>query len=508
MDLRAEHRQTQNLSPRLQHAVRLLQMSSMDFAATVRDSLGTNPFLESNDAEDGEPAQPLEAPAVGPAGASDPRLAEAFGDALPSPFDGDSEPAREFESDLDRATEIDRAGDGERIGEDDRDLWLADAGSGQRPAGEGELSALDSMAVEPSLAVHLCGQLRLLRLPRREAVLAEAVIESLDDDGYLRTPLAELIEVTALEPAATSDELAQALTRVQSLEPAGVGARSVSECLLLQMSEIDCPAQRALAQTILTDHLDALAARDVQGLARRLGRPVAAVEAVCDRIRRLDPRPGWRFGTSTVAYVVPDVLVRKVRGQWTVTLNPAVVPRVRLNQVYAELFQRHRSAQNAEMAGHLQEARWTVKNVEQRFSTILDVAEAIVRRQKFFFEYGAMAMKPLGLKEIAEEVGIHESTVSRVTNNKYMATPVGVFELKHFFSRAMVSANGSACSGTAIRGLLQDMIESESPDAPMSDAEITRQLSQQGLVVARRTVTKYRQMLKIEAVDRRRRHAP
>ena len=337
--------------------------------------------------------------------------------------------------------------------------------------------------------------------------LAEAVIESLDDDGYLRTPLVELIEITALEPAATPNELAQALARVQSLEPAGVAARSVGECLLLQMPEIDCPAQRALAHTILNVHLEALAARDVQGLARRLGRPVVEVEAVCDRIRRLDPRPGWRFGASTVAYVVPDVLVRKVRGQWTVTLNPAVVPRVRLNQVYAELFQRHRSAQNAAMAGHLQEARWTVKNVEQRFSTILDVAEAIVRRQKYFLEYGAMAMKPLGLKEIAEEVGIHESTVSRVTNNKYMATPIGVFELKHFFSRAMVSANGSACSGTAIRGLIKDMIESERPDVPMSDAEITRHLSQQGLVVARRTVTKYRQMLKIDAVDRRRRHA-
>ena len=513
MDLRAENRQTQNLSPRLQHAVRLLQMSSMDFAATVRDSLGTNPFLEGDESSESDLAEPLQALAVGPASASDPRLAEAFEHALPSAFEGEAEPPRErerereSESDLDPTSEADRTNDGERIGEDDRDLWQADAGAGQRPSGDGELSALDSMAVEPSLAMHLCSQLRLLRLPRREAVLAEAVIESLDDDGYLRTPLVELIEVTALEPPATPDELAQALARVQTLEPAGVAARSVGECLLLQMPEIDCPEQRALARTIVDDHLEGLAARDVQGLARRLGRPVAEVEAVCDRIRRLDPRPGWRFGASTVAYVVPDVLVRKIRGQWTVTLNPAVVPRVRLNQVYAELFQRHRSAANAEMAGHLQEARWTVKNVEQRFSTILDVAEAIVRRQKYFFEYGAMAMKPLGLKEIAEEVGIHESTVSRVTNNKYMATPVGVFELKHFFSRAMVSANGSACSGTAIRGLIKDMIESESPDAPMSDAEITRQLSQQGLIVARRTVTKYRQMLKIEAVDRRRRHA-
>ena len=242
-------------------------------------------------------------------------------------------------------------------------------------------------------------------------------------------------------------------------------------------------------------------------MARQLGASPARVESVCDRIRRLDPRPGWRLGSSHVAYVVPDVVVKKVRGQWTVQLNPAIVPRVRLNQVYAQLFQRHRSAQNAEMGAHLQEARWTLRNVEQRFSTILDVTQAIVKRQRNFLEYGAMAMKPLGLREIADEVGIHESTVSRVTNNKYMATPNGVFELKYFFSRAMVSANGSACSGTAIRGLIKDIIEAENADAPLSDAEITRQLAQQGLMVARRTVTKYRQMLKIEAVERRRRHS-
>jgi RNA polymerase sigma-54 factor len=219
------------------------------------------------------------------------------------------------------------------------------------------------------------------------------------------------------------------------------------------------------------------------------------VEAVCARIRRLDPRPGWRFGSSRIAYVVPDVVVKRVQGRWAVQLNPAVVPKVRLNQVYAELFKRHRSAQSGELAGQLQEARWTVRNVEQRFATILDVADAIVQRQRHFFEFGSMAMKPLGLKEIADALGIHESTVSRVTNNKYMATPVGVFELKYFFSRAMVSANGSACSGTAIRGLIKDIIEAERGEAPLSDAEITRQLARQG------------QMLRIESVDRRRRHA-
>jgi RNA polymerase sigma-54 factor len=363
------------------------------------------------------------------------------------------------------------------------------------------------MQADTSLAVHLHGQLNLLQLPERALFMARAIVESLDDDGYLRTPLEELVPLVPVMPPPTLEDLHLALSVVQCLEPAGVGARSVGECLQLQLPAIPCESMRGLARRIVEDHLPLLAGRDVQGLAHALGVPAAQVEAVCDRIRRLDPRPGWRFGSARVAYVVPDIIVRKHHNQWVCHLNPAVVPKVRLNQVYAELFKRHRAQQNPEMAGQLQEARWTLRNVEQRFSTILGVAEAIVRRQRHFFEFGAMAMKPLGLKEIAEEVGIHESTVSRVTNNKYMATPIGVFELKYFFSRAMVSANGSACSGTAIRGLVKDIIEAERPDTPLSDAEITRQLARQGLVVARRTVTKYRQMLRIESVERRRRHA-
>ena len=391
-------------------------------------------------------------------------------------------------------------------GASDRDLWQADIGSGLRHADDGETSPMEMRAVETSLTTHLHGQLNLLPLPARDLALAHALVESLDDDGYLRTPLEELLEMTDMDPPASLTELQIALKRVQSLEPAGVAARSVAECLQLQLIKIDCPAARSLARVIVSDHLQALAAREVNSLARQLGESPARVEEVCDRIRRLDPRPGWRHGSSDVAYVVPDVVVKKVRGQWTVLLNPAVVPRLRLNQVYAELFKRHRMPENTELGVQLQEARWTLRNVEQRFSTILSVAEAIVKRQRHFLEYGSMAMKPLGLREIADEVGVHESTVSRVTNNKYMATPVGVFELKHFFSRAMVSANGSACSGTAIRGLIEDIIKAESADHPLSDAEITRQLATQGLVVARRTVTKYRQMLRIEAVDRRRRH--
>lgn len=477
LEARTEQRQT--LSPRLQHAVRLLQMSSLDFGIVVRDVLGRNPFLEAEDEElrDDE---------------LDTQPGDLAGEVYDGPRDADQMAAAEAEAEHPVAS--------------DRDLWLADGMAPSKPGHDGDVSALDFMMEETPLNAHLHAQLGTMALSPRDLALAGVVVESLDDDGYLRTPLPELCSVADVTPAATLEDLQIALKLVQSLEPAGVAARDVAECLSLQLGEIDCPHLRAMAREIVHGHLDSLAARDVPALARALGASAGEIESACDRIRRLDPRPGWRQSSSYVNCIVPDVIVRKDRGVWHVQLNSAVVPRVRLNEAYAQLFQRHRCAENTEMGAHLQEARWTVRNVEQRFSTILDVAQAIVRRQRHFFEYGSMAMKPLGLREIADEVGVHESTVSRVTNNKYMATPTGVYELKHFFSRAMVSANGKACSGTAIRGLIQDIIESESTGQPLSDAEITRQLARQGLTVARRTVTKYRQMLRIDAVGRRKRH--
>jgi RNA polymerase sigma-54 factor len=477
MDFRADQRQQQALSPKLQHAVRLLQLSSLDFAQEVSQALGRNPFLESEDSDDENLAP----------------------DAVATP-----------------APELDDDAAG---GDSDREVWQADALARERRADSADTSALELVPAQASLAQHLHAQLIAQPLPPRDRVLAQVIIESLDDDGYLRTPLEELLALAELAPPPDLAEMQLALQRVQSLEPAGVAARDVAECLRLQLPSIECAQMRELAEAIIDEHLERLAARDVSALARALGQAPALIEAACDRIRHFDPRPGWRHDGADIAYVVPDVIVRKVRGAWTVHLNPAVVPRIKLNQVYADLFQRCRREQPkaaaapaahagqalGDLASHLQEARWTVRNVEQRFSTILDVAQAVVRRQKHFFDFGLMAMKPLGLREIAEELGMHESTVSRVTNNKYMATPLGVFELKQFFSRAMVTASGGACSGTAIRGLIQDMIDGEAAAAPLSDAEIARRLARQGLTVARRTVTKYRQLLRIDSVDRRRR---
>lgn len=442
------------LSPRLQRAVRLLQMSSQDFAQVVRDALDTNPFLEQ---EEG---------------------GAAAGEQEPDQTSSETAP-------------------------DETTAWGLEGTSRSRQV-DGDGGVFDTLEARTSLAAHLVGQLNVMPLSQRDRTLAACVAESLDDDGYLRISLEELAGALPLLPAPRPQEMCIALRRVQALEPAGVAARSVAECLQLQLPAIPGAADRALAATILQGHLEALAARDMRALARRLGRGLAEVEAACSAIRRLDPHPGWRYSEPSVQYVTPDIIVKKIRGRWTALLNEAVVPRVRLNRSYVELFQQYRNAQHAELGAHLQEARWTVRNVEQRFSTILSVAQAILKRQQHFLAYGAMAMKPLALREIAQEVGVHESTVSRVTNNKFMATPCGVFELKYFFSRGLATASGGECSPTAIRGLIREIVATEPAQEPLSDVDIARQLGSQGLKVARRTVTKYRQLLRIEPAERRR----
>lgn len=484
LTLGVAHRQQQALSPRLQRAVRLLQLSSLDFAQEVQDALGNNPFLEAEESD----ADTIVDETGMEKGDAAPFSAEPPVDLSASAFHQPDESANADQ-------------DGER------ESWQAYGQPTNRRHDDGDFNPMDMRAIEDSLADHLLKQLRVMPLPPRDLALAETIVGSLDDDGYLRFKLTELVDFAEFDPPASEEELTIALLRVQSLDPAGIGARSVQECLLRQLPAIECPNNRELARQIITDHLDALAAKDVCGLARALARTPGDIQAVIECIRRLDPRPGWRFGSSDVQYVTPDVIVKKVRGNWTATLNPAIVPKVRLHRVYAEIFQRTRCAQHAELATCLQEARWTMSNVEQRFATILSVSQAIVSRQCHFLEYGPLAMKPLSLREIADEVGLHESTVSRVTNNKFMATPLGVFELKYFFSRAMATLSGGKYSATAIRSLIGDMISAESPDSPLSDAEIARQLARQGLVVARRTVTKYRQLMRIESFERRRKHA-
>lgn len=476
--LRTAHQQQHAISPRLQHAVRLLQLSSLEFAQEIRVALGRNPFLEGDEEAEGD--------AVAPAAAVE---AEGWqGDAAPYA----SEPPLRSED--------------ERIGIPEQEGWQTDVAWPKPAHVDGDVSSLDLMACSTALSDHLHLQLNVLPLSPRDMALAKAVVEALDEDGYLRIPVTEVVAAGDLDPAPSEAELEIAVRRVQALDPCGVGARSVAECLRLQLPSILDEATRSRARHIVDGHLDLLASRDLSALARVCDCTLAEASRASESLRRLDPRPGWRYSTEPTRYITPDVVLRKVKDQWRVALNPSIAPRVRFNERYAELFLAHRAgAQHAELSAHLQEARWTLRNIEQRFSTILGVAQQIVKRQRHFFEYGDLAMKPMGLRDVAEELGIHESTVSRVTSNKFMATPRGVFELKFFFSRALCTEAGRSCSGTAIRGLIHKMIESEAADRPLSDAEIARRLTREGLVVARRTVTNYRQQLRIESVERRRR---
>ncbi|MGZ8993365.1 MAG: RNA polymerase factor sigma-54, partial [Burkholderiaceae bacterium] len=442
--IRHEQRQHQTLTPRLQQAVRLLQLSSLDFAQEVNQAMGNNPFLEPD--ETGE-ADSATAPASG---------------ADPAPLGEATTPA---------PAPADMAGEAPAEQGWENEGWSQYGATRRNNGSDNDFEVSDITPADLSLRDHLLAQSKWLTSSARDRTLMATIIDGLDDDGFLRMDLSELKALSGLDPVPDDDEMAIALKLVQSLEPAGIGARDLRECLLLQLREDDDPANASihrLAQRIVTEYLDRLAMRDVSGLARALGVAEHAVSQAGDLIRRLQPRPGWRFGAANTRFVAPDVVVRKIRGEWTATLNPAVVPKVRLNRMYADLFQSHREARHSDLAAQLQEARWTVRNVEQRFATILRVAQAIVRRQRYFLDYGELAMKPLGLREIADELGLHESTVSRVTNNKYMATPLGVFELKFFFSRALATTSGGTCSATAIRSAIKDMIHEENPKQPLS----------------------------------------
>ncbi len=472
--LRLEQRQGQTLTPRLQQAVRLLQLSTLEFTQAVQQALSSNPFLETEETDEDDSPNAADG-ALGP-----------LTDATVQTLDPIPEGSNDHQA--------------EEAGWED---WGGSGGS-RNSNDDSDVDATDLAAASVSLREQLQNQLNMLSLSDRDRLLAGTVIEALDDDGYMRLKFDELNPLLDLDPTADETEWMIALRLVQSLEPRGVAARDLRECLLLQLDDVP---MNALARRIVSDHLDHAAQRDCERLAAMMGLDRVQVDEACASIRRLDPRPGWRFGGPDVRFLIPDVVVRKVHGKWIVRLNQSVVPRVRVNRVYADLFHSHRDGRHGELASHLQEARWTVRNIEQRFSTILRVAQAIVNRQKHFFDFGELAMKPMGLREIADELGLHESTVSRVTNNKYMATPAGIFELKYFFSRALPTATGGTCSTTAIRGVIKDLIAAEVEHAPLSDAEIARLLHRQGLHVARRTVTKYRQMMKVPAVEARRQKA-
>jgi len=357
----------------------------------------------------------------------------------------------------------------------------------------------------PSLRDHLNGQLALTNLGTRDRALVELLIDALDEDGYLTQPLEEIAALMSAEAEVNIEELAIALRHLQNFEPAGVGARTPGECLALQIRAMkDCAGPcAALALAICEQHLELLASRDYVRLKSITGADDEALRAAQLLIRGLNPRPGAAFANIETRYVMPDVVVRKVKGVWRATLNQEAMPRLRVNRLYAELAARPRGSGGNALASQLQEARWLIKNVLQRFDTILRVSQAIVDRQRNFLEHGEVAMRPMVLREIADVLGVHESTISRVTTQKYMATPRGTFELKYFFGSHVATDTGGAASSTAIRALIKQLVAAENAKTPLSDSRIAQILGEQGIVVARRTIAKYRESLQIPPVNQR-----
>lgn len=480
--------QTTSMSPRMQQAIRLLQMSAVDFELALRDALGGNPFLEATE----EHGQAL---------ASEAEL-KAYGDETTAPAAVQTEAAVMTDGAGEAGGEApsDPRADEKQTSEPLPDSFAFERSSTAPADDDGP--QLGWVAEKRDLRDYLRSQLYASRRPARETLATEVVIESLDDDGYLRDDLDELRTHFKLEPALTTAELEAGLALLRQFDPPGVGARSLVDCLLLQLAAYDRQEPgHALAVEILRKHLLLLSRRDFYMLRRRLSCDEAQLHAAIALIRRLDPDPASRFTPRAPDYVVPDAIVIEHGGRFVAQANPLLHRGVRLNERYVQMFRGCRRNRHPAMAQQLQEARWLVRNAEQRGDTILRVAHYIVERQQAFFRLGDIALRPMVLREVATELGLHESTVSRATGNKYLSSPRGCFEFKHFFPRELPMRQGPSCSAAAVRTLIQNLIDAETRHEPLSDVDIAAALQAQGIRIARRTVTKYRRMLKLPPAE-------
>ncbi|MDB5935065.1 MAG: polymerase subunit sigma-54 [Massilia sp.] len=476
------------LTPQLQQSIRLLQLSTLELHQELEHLLSDNPLLERLDDPLDNSVRLLADGAIGSSAAP--------GEAAPEPGGQDAPAA-------DAPAEGGEAGDGEGATAEpagDSDDW-GEVARNKAPDDEDSRPQLEASAI--TLRDHLSEQMRLAMLDVRDRALVELMIDALDDNGYLTESLEEIFERMPPELELDIDELKTALSLLQSFDPVGVGARNASECLALQIRRMPGVPMvtRRMALTIVTNHLAWFAQRDFNKLKKALDCDDEDLREAQCVIRQCNPHPGAAFASGASDYVVPDVIVRKAKNGWTVTLNHEVMPRLRVNSMYANLLKQGKG--EGQMGAQLQEAKWLIKNMRQRFDTILRVAQAIVERQRNFFSHGAVAMRPLVLREIADTLGLHESTISRVTTQKYMLTPHGMFELKYFFGSHVATEAGGEASSTAIRALIVQLTGAEDPKSPLSDSKIADMLGEQGMVIARRTVAKYREALKIPPVTLR-----
>jgi RNA polymerase sigma-54 factor len=486
------------ITPQLQQAIRLLQLSSLELQQEIQEALENNPLLEETEEEGTARDEPeLAAPAHdGP---------EVSGEE-----DGDSgEIAAGDDQTVDRDTAIDDESFRDEMSsgaEEWEEGYEARTASSTRTDGDGEQPDLDARNSAPTtLRGHLLWQMQMTPFSPNDRRIAEAVIDAISEDGYLSCSFEEIQEALG-EPAVDADEVQAVLHQIQNFDPAGVGARDLAECLRLQMRLLgaDTPHLEHARRLATAENLALLAGRDFKQLKRATHLDTEDLQAAIVLIQGLNPRPGASVTSTHAGYIAPDITVKKIRGVWRAELTSSATPRLAINREYERLIRRGaEGADNKYLQDKLQEARWFIKSLASRNETLLKVARAIVDRQRAFFEHGAEAMKPLVLHDIAEIVGMHESTISRVTTSKYMLTPRGIFELKYFFSSHVATADGGTCSATAIRSLIKKLVEAEKPEKPISDSTIAEILADQGIHVARRTVAKYREALHIPPSSQR-----
>ncbi len=492
------------LTPQLQQSIRLLQLSTLELHQEVEQMLEQNPFLEIEE-ETSTQFEPL-SERTSTTERSAEREAEHGSDTPGSTEEVPGVDSAEFgtteREDWENGTERD---DFDGIGE-----TPSNASTGQANNND-DFEPQDLNPATPSLQEHLRDQLLGLRLSPEDTAAVHVLIESLNDDGYLDDTLDSIATPLTLgdeeQLQALLERLQFALKWLQQMEPLGVGAASLSECLVLQLRALPRSEVQTVAIIICKNHLEMLARRDMKKLMLVTGVEEALIKQAQSLIQTLEPKPGRRFARTQANIIVPDVIVKKSGRSWKAALNPDVLPKLRINDFYASAIRQGRgnsTEAGAALGSRLQEARWFMKNIMQRFDTIERVSQAIVERQKSFFTHGEIAMKPLVLREIADELGLHESTISRVTTAKYMATLFGTFELKYFFGSSLNTEAGGNASSTAVRALIKQLVAAEEPGKPLSDNQLSTMLEEQGIQVARRTVAKYREALRIAPANVRR----
>ena len=466
-----------SLTPQLRQAIRLLQLSAMELEAELNDALDANPLLEREEDAEEEVFTPVNE-----------------GDKAPEPASGEEASDNPDSGDYDPGESPD---------------WNESSAGSYERRGNGDEDSDEFTAAAPvDLHAHLLWQLRLSHLSARDLAIGEAVVEAINDDGYLEGPLADIQAALLPEINASEAEIETVLHIIQHFDPVGAGARSLSECLCVQLRLLseDTPGL-ALAREVCGKHLDALAKGGATKLAAQLQQPAGAMDQAVALLRSLDPKPGAQVSAGDAEFIAPDVIAYRQGGVWKVALAPGSQPRLGINRHYERLIGKASREDDSYLRGQLQEARWLIKSLETRADTLTRVARSIVRQQSAFLDHGSVAMRPLTLREVAEELGLHESTISRATTRKYLRTPRGTFEFKHFFSSGIATEHGGSASATAIQAMLRKLIEAENPRSPLSDQRLAEILKGEGIPVARRTVAKYREAMNISASNERQRLA-